>query len=58
MTEEASMCEEQNLNRRLPPFLIGVMIFDYVHLNEDGTQLVLVMMAVITIMMKIVLLTC
>jgi len=24
MTEEASMCEEQNLNRRLPPFLIGV----------------------------------
>ena len=24
--EEESMCEQQNLNRRLPPFLIGVII--------------------------------
>ena len=25
MTEEETMCEQKNLNRRLPPFLIGVM---------------------------------
>ena len=36
MTEEQNTCDQRNFNMRLPPFLIGVMIFvvdnfDYVY---------------------------